>query len=347
MKTYKAVIVGAGRMAGTIDDEMDDYRHFVLPYSHAAGYARFSEIELAAFADTDRTKCETLQKRYGVPRGYTDYREMIDKEKPDIVSVTTPGTSHAEITIYAANHGVRAIYCEKAMASSPAEADAMVEALERNNVKFNMGTLRRWSSGTGAARKIVAGGEIGDVRTVISYGVGSLLHSASHFIDLLLSFAGDTMPEWVQGTILSDDFDPTLERWDKDLNGVGIIQFPNDIRGHLMSTPRWAQFEVIGTDGSLHTQNDCLDWKLETAHKHGRYTERTDKPFPEFEKESSTVLLIKDLLHALDTGGPTLQGPRAAALSVEIALAVVESHRRGGARVPLPLENRALWMSTH
>ena len=347
MQKYKAVIVGAGRMAGTIDDEMGDYKYFVLPYSHAAGYATFSEIELAAFADTDKAKHEALQKRYDVPRGYTDYREMIDKEKPDIVSVTTPGTSHAEITIYAANHGAKAIYCEKAMASSPAEADAMVEALEANKVKFNMGTLRRWSSGTAAARAFIDSGRIGELKTVISYSVGSLLHTASHFIDLLLAFAGDVAPDWVQGTILDEDFDPSLERWEKDLRGGGTIHFPNDVWGHLMNTPRFAQFEVICAEGALRTQNDTQDWRLETSQKHGRYTERKDGPFPEFEKESSTVRLIRDLLQAMESDGPTLQGPRAAARSVEVAMGIVESHRRGGARVSLPLENRNLWMFTH
>ena len=347
MQTRKAVIIGAGRMAGTIDDELVGRPYFVLPYSHAAAYAEIPEIELTAFADIEAGKYKALQKRYGVPGAYADYREMIDKEAPDIVSITTPGTSHAEIAIYAATHGVKAIYCEKAMACSPAEADAMVEAIEANNVKFNMGTLRRWSSGTAAVRDLIARGEIGEVKTFLSYGVGSLLHSASHFIDLLLAFCGDVMPEWVQGSVLNADFDPTLERWEKDVDGVGIIQFPNGRRGHLLSTPRWAQFEVIGERGALRTRNDCQDWKLETAHKDGNYTERRDKPLPDFEKQSSTVRLIKDLLHALETDGHTLQGPRVAALSVEIALAVVASHRQGGARVRLPLKNRRLWMATH
>jgi predicted dehydrogenase len=119
MAKYKAVIVGAGRMAGTIDDEVVDYDACMIPYSHAAGYAEFPEIELAAFADLDMAKVESLQvgsrrsARYGVPRGYQDYREMIERERPDIVSITTPATHHCEAVLFAAAHGARAIYADR------------------------------------------------------------------------------------------------------------------------------------------------------------------------------------------------------------------------------------------
>ncbi len=175
MSQLKAVIVGAGRMGGTIDDEVRGERGFVLPYSHAAGYAEFPQIDLAAIADLDQDKVKSLQDRYGIARGYTDYREMIDQEKPDIVSVTTPGHTHAEVVVFAAEHGARGIYAEKAFACSLAEADAMVQAVESNNVKFNMGTLRRWSAGGNKAKEIIDSGALGGAQTVISFSCGSLV----------------------------------------------------------------------------------------------------------------------------------------------------------------------------
>src|SRR5512137_2996313 len=118
MARYKAVIIGAGRMAGTIDDECTRYEAVTLPYSHAAGYAEVDEVELRAFADLDMDKVRALRQRYGVPHGYRDYREMIVHEQPDIVSVTTPATHHCEAVLFAAEHGARAIYCEKALCCS-------------------------------------------------------------------------------------------------------------------------------------------------------------------------------------------------------------------------------------
>ena len=93
---------------------------------------------------------------YDVPkeRQYTDYKELIAKEQPDIVSVATQPEHRAEVVIHAVDNGARAIYAEKAMAASMREAADMVEAVERNGAFFNLGTNRRWSPGYDAMRDV-------------------------------------------------------------------------------------------------------------------------------------------------------------------------------------------------
>jgi len=349
MEQLKAAIIGAGRMAGTIDDEVVHYPACQRPYSHAAGYAAVPEVDLVAFADIDQAKVRSLQQRYGVPRGYADYREMIDKEKPDIVSITTPCTSHAEMTIFAAEHGAKGIYAEKAFACSPAEADAIVEAVERNNVKYNMGTRRRWHAGANKARELIDRGDIGAVNTVISYGVGGMLHTASHYFDLLMYLAGDRTIEWIQGAVLNEDFDPSASRWETDLSGEGVIQFEGGCRGRAFNTSLTGEFEVIGSEGAIRTTNNGLRWYLRRAEPIDGYArnEFNIRQFPHYTDESPTVRLIRDLVQAIRTDSPTQQGVRRAAVTAEIAFGIVESHRRGGAKVSLPVKNREFWMFSH
>jgi len=350
MAKFKAVIVGAGRMGGTIDDEVVNYPAIICPYSHAAAYTAIPEVELVAFADLEEEKARGLQERYGVARAYSDYREMIEREQPDLVSITTPCTAHAEVTVFAAEHGVRGIYCEKGMACSLAEADAMVEAVERNNVKFNMGTRRRWHPGVNKARELVEAGEIGEMHTVITYSVGSLLHSASHYFDLLVVMAGDPGVEWVQGTITNPDFDPEAATWDTDLTGGNaVIRFDNGVFGYGLSTPLTAEVEVIGTEGAIRAHNNCLRWylrKSETLPGPRSRKEHNIRQFPHYHEVSPTVSIIRDLMQAIETDGETKGGVHTARLSTEIAFAVIESHRGGGARVSLPVENREFWMSS-
>lgn len=349
MAKYKAVIVGAGRMAGTIDDEVVDYDACMNPYSHAAGYAEFPEIELAAFADLDMTKVETLQARYGVPRGYQDYREMIEREQPDIVSITTPATHHCEAVLFAAERGARAIYCEKALCCSLAEADRMVAAVESRGIKFNTGTLRRWNVGMETLRDMIARGELGDLQAVITYSVGGMLHSASHFFDLMLFLAGDPGLDWIQGTVTNPEFDPQADRWDDDLSGIGQVRFSNGVMCHLLSTSMWAEFAVIGSEGSVDIMNNGVEYALRRRQLicNGSYYEYQPAPFPPYERTSPTVRLIRDLVQALDTDGETRQGIRRAVNTAEIAFGIIESHRQGGARVPLPLTRRDFWMHSH
>src|SRR5690242_8357297 len=113
--TYKACLVGCGRMGTTIDDEVRDRAASSrwLPYSHAAALLTIERLALTAVADVAVEKVEAARQRYRVPRGYADYCEMILREQPDLVCIATRPGPHAEITRFAAEHGARAIYCEK------------------------------------------------------------------------------------------------------------------------------------------------------------------------------------------------------------------------------------------
>ena len=162
-KTYRAALVGCSRMGAFIDNEVVGTPHHVPPYSHAAGYEACDRTDLVAGVDLRPDVLEEFGKRYGVGSDhlYTDYKELIAKEQPDILSVATQPEQRAEISIYAAEHGVKALYCEKALCASLPEADAMVEACERNGVALNMGTNRRWHPGFDKMREVIASGRAG------------------------------------------------------------------------------------------------------------------------------------------------------------------------------------------
>ena len=169
-KTYRVCLIGCGRMGATIDDEVKDHPHsnLWLPYSHAAGYKAVKSVDLVAVSDVMPDKVEEIKKRYEVPNGYTDYKEMIVKEKPDILSIATRPATHAEMTVFAAEHGVKGIYCEKPLCCSMKEADIMVETCEKYNVKFNYGTQRRYSNIYHTIRDLIQTDRIGSVQCVIA-----------------------------------------------------------------------------------------------------------------------------------------------------------------------------------
>ena len=135
-------------MASTIDDEIrssDTWPSLKrqLPYSHAPCYKSFDEVEMVAVCDLIEEKCKEFCRRWDVPRYYLDYREMIEKQRPDVVSIATAAGLHAEMAVFAMEHGARGVYCEKAMCCSLAEADAIVDCVRRHGVKFMLGAQRR------------------------------------------------------------------------------------------------------------------------------------------------------------------------------------------------------------
>ena len=341
MKTYRAAVIGCSRMGAFIDNEgvghlapkVAEYRARQRPSSHAASFFAEERTNLIACSDLRTEVMEVFGERYGVPpeRQYTDYQDLIEKEKPDIVSVATQPEQRAEIVIHAAEHGVKAIYAEKAMAASMDEADAMVEAVERNGVAFNLGTNRRWDTGFDKMKEIIDSGELGTLRTLIIYGNGTLFNTASHNFDLILRLNSDNPVSWVSAHIPNGDkiIDGNIVR--EDPTGHGTLQFENGVTAYaLLSQLGW---EAICDKGSIANSRG-LGWQL-------RHQNRL-VPFPAYELTSSGANIVKDLVHALDTGEPTRGGVRVAHASTELIFAFMESHLRNGERINLPLKGSKL-----
>lgn len=345
MKRYKVGLIGCGRMGATIDDEVRNHPHSFLwlPYSHAAGYMAVERTELVAVSDAVAEKVEAIRQRYNVPAGYTDYREMIEREQPDIVSIATRPATHAEMTVFAAEHGVKGIYCEKPLCGSMEEADAMVDACERHGVKFNYGTQRRYMPLYLKLREMIQNGELGEIQCVIGHcGVGAALWGHTHTSDMLMFLAGDPEVEFVQGTIVARD-----EEWDgnrlKTDPGIanGYVRFKNGIHAYIVAGSGY-EFEVSGNKGKLRTLNNGVVCQWRRVEEPWHLLKET--PFPDIAHESGTVNGIKDIVEALDSGRETQGSVRLARRSQEMIMGFIESHRQGGARVPLPLANRSLYV---
>ena len=353
MKTYRAAVVGCSRMGGFIDNEVVGSPKAALPYSHAAGCMACTRTDLIACADVRTEVMAEFGRQYKIPPAaqYTDYRELIDKERPEILSIATQPEQRAEITIYAAEHGVKAIYAEKAMSAALAEADAMVAALERNGVFFNLGTNRRWSVAYDQMKALVDSGELGALKSVIIYNNGTLFNTGSHYIDLVMRLNSDQPAVWAQGNLRAKaeifENDPIgNELLREDPVGEGSIYFANGVTGYLLITPRGGDIEVICEHGTLTAYNDGLEWHLRrrASKEVDGHTGLITAPYPEPPLASSTLALIEDLVHALDTGEPTRGGPQISLASTELIFALIESHQQGGARVSLPLAHRTLRM---
>ena len=280
MKTYRAAVIGCSRMGAFIDNEVTDYRGLKLPYSHAAGFYAEERTNLVACADLRPSVMEEIGKRYNVPkeRQYTDYREMIEKENLDVISVATQPEHRAEIVIYA----------EKAMAASMDEADAMVEAVERNGVAFNLGTSNRWHTGFDKMKEIIDSGELGRLRPLIIYANQTLFNKASHNFDLLLRVNSDCPAEWVSAHLPNDDklIDGNIVR--EDLVGQGMICFQNGVMAHALLSPRGG-CEAICEKGCV-VRWDSREWELRRrTDVAGWRTCLVSDAFPDFELTSTTA----------------------------------------------------------
>ena len=194
-RRYQAAIVGCGDIG----------------HAHAQGYVANPEVELRAVVDPIEPARRQFQAEYGVPEAYASAEEMFAACRPDMVSVCVWHRLHAPMTIAAAEAGVRAVICEKPMATSMAEVDAMMEACDHAGTKLVVSHQRRFTPGWERARDLVAAGAVGEVHTGHGRGMQGLLNVGTHIIDGLLFIIGEPAARWVMGAVERD-----TDRFERD-----------------------------------------------------------------------------------------------------------------------------------
>lgn len=130
---------------------------------HIPEYAQNPNVELVAFCDPVLERAELCAEQYS-GKAFADYEEMLKKIKPDAVSVCTPNFLHAHAAIVSANAGAH-VLVEKPIATTEAEALAMIEAARKNGVFLMVGHNQRLMPPHVKAKEILKSGKLGKVIT--------------------------------------------------------------------------------------------------------------------------------------------------------------------------------------
>ena len=156
MNPVRVCIVGVGR-AGMV---------------HATNFRdNVPGASLAAVVDADLNLAEQRGRELGVDLFFSDIHQALEEAEIDAVCITTPTFTHAEIAIAAARAGVH-IFCEKPMALTLEEADAMIQAADEAGAKMQIGFMRRFDPAFRAAKEKIEAGLIGQPMIVKSTGRG-------------------------------------------------------------------------------------------------------------------------------------------------------------------------------
>src|SRR5437660_5156372 len=130
--------------------------------SHAEAFQMVPEAEVVAVADVDLGRAQALADKYGVPQVFSSYEELLAKAEQDAVVVALPVFLHAPATIAALEAG-KHVLCEKPMARSGAEAQAMVDAAKQAGKKLAVYWRNRFGARAMKAQQLVDAGELGPI----------------------------------------------------------------------------------------------------------------------------------------------------------------------------------------
>jgi predicted dehydrogenase len=156
MEKLRFCLIGAGR-AGMV---------------HARNIAfNIKNADLTAIVDSDKSVAEERGEELGVKNLFAELDEALDSGLFDAVVVVTPTFTHRDIVVASAL-AKKHVFCEKPMSVRPDEARDMVDAVERNGVKLQIGFMRRFDPPFLRTREIIESGELGEVMVIKSVGRG-------------------------------------------------------------------------------------------------------------------------------------------------------------------------------
>ena len=236
-------------------------------------FNKVDNSKLVAVMRRDEEKVKDYARRHGVPKWYTDARQLIEDDDVNAIYVATPPLYHAEYTLLAIQAG-KPVYVEKPMAINLAAAEKMLAASQQAGSKISIAHYRRQQPVFQKIKSLLESNAIGKVRivnlklyqgiqpglvaqTAVNWRVdpqisgGGLFHDlAPHQLDLMLFFFGN--PQTVSGVSLNQ---AGLHKADDIV--AGYIHFENDI----LFSGVWCfnadphdeadACEIIGSEGSI------------------------------------------------------------------------------------------------
>jgi predicted dehydrogenase len=351
--TYQVAVIGAGN-----PDQPDRY---AMAYRHAGGYRRLADVELVACADIVRENAVAFAESFDIDESnvYEDHEAMLSAVQPDIVSVCTPPTTHADIVTDCADSGVAAIHCEKPMAGTWQECREMVAACDRAGVQLTFNHQRRFAAPYTKAKALLDDGRVGALQRV-EIGGNNLYDYGSHLFDMAGYMTDQTPIEWVLGQVDSEETEMLyglpqeregLAHWrhESGVDGVASTGETGVVRCELRLVGEDGVIEVgaaggpplrlRGTDDGWRRVKTGRDgvWRAQAHPLDGALQRVPVGPDRLFGDPPYVERAISDVVSALREGEASTLAAENALQTTEIIFAIWESARRGG-RVTLPLD---------
>ncbi len=325
-----------------------------------------NNLEIVAVCDIIPEHMENLLSKFEIDNSnikrYTDYKEMLKKEQPQLVAIATESGKHAEIAINCLELGANVII-EKPIALSLEDADKIINKAKERNLVVCANHQNRFNKSIQKIRQAVEEGKFGKImygtahirwnrgksyyeqapwRGTWEQDGGALMNQCIHNIDLLRWMLGDEIEEVCAYT---DNLNhPYIQA--EDL-GLAIIKFKNGVYGMIEGTtdiyPSNLEetLYIFGKTGTAKaggkSVNMLEEWKFENELENEEKIKEENSEVPENIYGFGHNPLYKDVITAIETNRKPLVDGEAGRRALELVLAIYKSAAEGKP-VKLPLD---------
>jgi predicted dehydrogenase len=141
---------------------------------------------------------------------YDDFARLLAETAPEVLVLAVRQTMHADMVEQAVAAGVKAVLCDKPLATSLEESDRIVRCCEAAGVPLLLALDRRWTAAWVQLREVIAGGAVGQPQACTAFGMSNTINHGCHHYDAVLGLLGDPEPSWASG-LLADG--PVVREW--------------------------------------------------------------------------------------------------------------------------------------
>ncbi|MGH7944162.1 MAG: Gfo/Idh/MocA family protein [Opitutaceae bacterium] len=340
---------------GQIPDGLNAYGHKLdLIFAGRPG------VEVVAVADPNAEHRAAAQQRTGARRAYADYREMLERERPQLVSVAVLASVHHYAIVKAALAAGAHVLCEKPMTRSLAEADELLALADRSGRKLAFAHQLRLYPATLHLKRRLDDGLIGELLEIRMHGKQDqraggedLVVLGTHLCDLARFFAGE--PEWCSARVLQGGREivaADAHSVSPDIGPIAgdeitaMVAFPHGVNVHYTSREKnavaaglWGM-EFIGSRGAARL-SFYMSPQLSLRHD-GAWRPLENDPTATTstaDRLAGNRVLVDDWLAAIAENREPVCNGFAAMKALEMIHAIFTAGLSRG-RVELPLKNR-------
>ena len=353
-KTYRVCLIG-------------DTGHGNFGHDWDVAWRTVPNTQVVAVADPDESGRRNAMNRSGAPRGYADYREMLAKEMPNIVTICPRWADQRVAMVTAAAETGAHVLVEKPFASTLGDADTLVTLTERRGIRVQVGHTARLAPVSIRVHELLQEGELGVLMEIRARGKEDLraggedmMVLGTHDFDLMRYFAGD--PRWVFADVTEKGRPARVSHRTSELIGpvagdeiASMFMFANGVHGYFASkasdvqTGKRCGVTLYGSKAVAYLPLDVAPSPAPYVLRNAAWVgegksdswERIGYPpggMP-LTREQANIWMAADLLCAIEQHREPVCSARDGRWAIEMATGIYQSSL-GGQRVSFPLTDR-------
>lgn len=326
-----------------------------------------NNLDIVGLCDILDEHIDVLLEKVGVEknkyRRYTDYKEMLEKERPKLVAIATESGKHAQIALDCLDYGANVII-EKPIALSLKDADAIISKAKEKGLVVCANHQNRFNKSIQKIRSSIEAGDFGRLfygtahirwnrgkdyytqapwRGTWAQDGGSLMNQCIHNIDLLRWMLGDDI---VEVTAYTDNLNHDYIEAE-DL-GIALVKFKNGAYGIIEGTtdiyPKNLEetLYLFGEKGTVKaggkSVNILEEWIFEGQEENAEKIKEEYSEMPKNIYGFGHTPLYKNVIEAINNNTKPLVDAEAGRRALELVLAIYKSAKEGRP-VKLPLED--------